>query len=354
MKVARLFLLQMVVAAGCQGELGLDESSVAADQLYPPCTETLKCCSKEEMKCTGDPDKGMVCTCAGLWDCSKNPKKCEQDMQVPGDGSWTCSWTDSAYTCVGKPASGTTPGGGGWTCAKKGNSWECIKSPPNPSNKPEGGSVWRCTVDNELDKIFCEAESTPPPSTPPSTPPPSTPPGGGTPSGSDAPPWLPPWTPQAECKPGQKMWCDGEVYCGWGQVVCGPDGMWKRKGFLGLGGLDCQELADGRRPNTVCACYHTYFNEKCCETPDCIVPPGANGQICPASPGALCDYCNAQAEGGCVEAGGHCIVTNSGETFCGKGCSSAQPCPPGYDCMSLSTTSGPTTQCVPADLSCFF
>jgi hypothetical protein len=337
MRATRWFWILVAAGAfgGCMGEAALDDEPTGSSGQYEACTDTLKCCPQAELKCTGDPDK-MICSCESLWDCSKNPKKCEQARPVPGDGTWTCTWTATTYTCVGKP-SGTPPGGNGWTCVKKGADTVCTKtSPPNPSNKPDGGSVWKCTVDNESKTITCEKGSTPPPTTttPPTTTPP--PPSSGT-----------------ECVVGQKMWCDGEVYCGWGQVVCGADGRWKRKGFLGLGGLDCQELADGRRPNTLCACYHTFFNATCCETSDCVVPAGTNGQICAPAAGKLCDYCNAQSPS-CTAPGGQCIITNSGETFCGQGCSVAQPCPSGYKCMTLSTKSGTTSQCVPGNLSCFF
>jgi hypothetical protein len=340
------------LAVSCMGEAmmesGLEGNS---NDPYTPCTDALKCCPKSEMVCHGDPDTGVVCKCASLWDCSKNPKKCEQDKQVPsGKGAWDCKWTKDTYTCTGTPGAGEVPGGKGWTCKKNGNDWKCEKDTvPNPSNKPDGGNYWDCEVDNELNKLKCEKKSTPPPSTPPvtppSTPPPSTPP--STPP-SNPPPPIPP--PAKECKPGTKMWCDGLQYCGWGQVVCGPKGYWKRTGFLGLGGLDCQELPDGRRPNTKCACYHTFFNKKCCETKDCIVPAGTNGQICPKSAGKLCDFCNP-LKPECTN--GKCVVTNSNETYCGQSCSSSNNCPQGYMCMSMKVKGGSTMQCVPTDYSCF-
>jgi hypothetical protein len=358
------------------GEASLDESQGALDDRFAPCTDAIKCCAKEDLVCTGDPDSTMTCTCTGLWDCSKNPKKCEQPMPVPGDGSWVCTWSEGEYTCTGKPKTpgkpGTKglPGGNAWECKPgPGGSWTCTStSPPNPSNKPDGGAVWDCQVNNELDTLSCEKNgnqtppgTTPPGTTPPGTTPPTTPTTPTTPPETPATPTPPSETPPvppaaSECKPGVKMWCDGLQYCGWGQVVCGPDGKWKRKGmlaFLGIGELDCQELSDGSRPATTCACYHTYFNPKCCETPDCIVPAGSNGQICPQSAGNLCDYCNAQKPG-CQTPGGECVVTVSGETFCGQGCGGGAGCPAGYKCMNMQTKNGPTAQCMPSDLSCFF
>jgi len=345
---------------GCMGEAALESGlgSNGEQDPYAPCTDTLKCCPQSEMVCYGDPDKGVVCTCTSLWDCSKNPKKCEQDMQTPGGGTWECKWTESEYVCTGKPDSGSPPSGkNGWSCnfdVLKGK-WVCKKTPPpNPSNKPDGSSVWDCEVDNELDKITCERKDDVPPGGSGGSADAGVPPGSGADSGAPSPDTGsggPPSTGNKECVPGTKKWCDGLQYCGWGQVVCGPDGKWKRK-FFGFGPLDCQELADGRRPNTKCACYHTFFNTECCETPDCIVPAGTNGQICPASPGQLCDYCNP-LKPECKETGSHCIISSSNETFCGKGCGSGQACPTGYQCMSLTIKGSPTKQCVPTDLSCF-
>jgi hypothetical protein len=290
----------------------------------------------------------MVCTCSDLWDCSKNPKKCEQPMPVPGEGDWNCTWSEGEYVCKGRPDNPPN-GGNGWDCSFNvlEFGWVCKKSPPpNPSNKPEGAGVWTCSVDNEHDMLRCERSE--------ETPPPQSGSGNGPGPGSGNPPPPPPPPPEGgtECIPGAKMWCDGLQYCGWGQVVCGPDGKWKRT-FFGLGPLDCQELPDGRRPDTQCACYHTFYKEECCEQPDCIVPPGTNGQICPVSPGKLCDYCNPM-NSECSEVGGKCIVTNANETFCGRGCAADNPCPGGYQCMGLTVSGGTTNQCVPDDLSCFY
>lgn len=149
------------------------------------------------------------------------------------------------------------------------------------------------------------------------------------------------------------MWCDGLVYSGWGQVECDPaTGMWKAKVVNGKTYIDCREsLAGGKVPATPCACYHFFFNPACCETPGCVVPAGSSGQICPPSPGELCDYCNPLNPGCKPDA--KCIVTNSHESFCGQSCESA-PCPAGFNCMSIKLKTGDTTQqCVPADLSCF-
>ena len=350
MRRMELLTLATLGLVGC-GETVFDDPGDASDP-HAPCTDPLKCCPPSEMACTGDPDKGMVCSCTSLWDCSKDPSKCEQDRQVPGGGgSWSCTWSEMQYVCTGNPSSGA-PSGKGWSCSfdEASGKWVCKKSPPNPSNKPDGTSTWTCTVDNELGKIKCERKDNPPPPLPPTTS------DAGAPKSDSKPPSFPPppVPPKGkECVPGSKMWCDGMVYCGWGLVVCGPDGRWKRKfAIFGIGPLDCMEPADGRRPLTKCACYHTYFNKACCENPQCVLPPATNGQICPKSPGKLCDYCNA-AKPECIEPGGKCLVMASGESFCSKACSTAKPCPSGYSCNSVGTQGSTVSQCMPSDLSCY-
>jgi len=161
--------------------------------------------------------------------------------------------------------------------------------------------------------------------------------------------------PWAKCAPGQRMWCDGPVYDGWGLVECDPaTGHWKTTVVNGKTTIDCREdLAAGTRPNTLCACYHLFTNFSCCERPDCILEPGESGQICPPSPGKLCDYCNPlQPE--CVETDAKCVTTNSHESFCARLCSAAAPCPSGYVCMTIKLKQGSTQQCVPSDFSCYY
>jgi len=158
------------------------------------------------------------------------------------------------------------------------------------------------------------------------------------------------------CSAGDKMWCESLSYGGWGQVDCDPaTGKWKTKTVSGKTILDCQELTSGLRPSTPCACFFFYFNPSCCEHPDCVVPAGNPGQLCPKGSGDLCSPCNPNANpSDCKETGAICIVTNQFETFCGRLCSETLKCPDGYTCMSIMTKSGKTEQCVPNDNSCFY
>lgn len=254
----------------------------------------------------------------------------------PGGGNWKCNKVNLGgkltWVCYGEvPPGGSPPGGGGWDCIKVGTQngqdlWKCVK-PDEPGDQPPGGGHFSCAKGSEFNGTKCEEVDQPP--TPPTPYP----------------------IPGQKCVPGTKMWCDGLQYCGWGQVTCAPNGSWPTTTVNGKTIIDCQELSDGKRPNTVCACYHFYFNPACCERPDCLVPAGSQGQICPKSAGKLCDYCNPQ-KNDCTETGAYCLVTNTMETFCGKGCTVDGNCPNGYQCILLKNK--PNKQCVPSDFSCYY
>ena len=254
----------------------------------------------------------------------------------PGGGNWKCNKVNMGgimtWVCYGEvPPGGSPPGGNGWDCTKVGTQnqnelWKCVK-PDEPGDTPPGGGHFSCAKGTEFNGTICEEVDKPP--TPP-TPYPK---------------------PGEKCVPGTKMWCDGLQYCGWGQVTCKPDGSWPTKSVNGKQIIDCQELTSGARPNTVCACYHFFFNPACCERPDCMVPQGSQGQICPKSPGKLCDYCNPQKKD-CTEPGGFCLVTNTMETFCGKGCTIDGDCPKDFRCIKVKNW--PQKQCIPSDSSCYY
>jgi hypothetical protein len=264
------------------------------------------------------PDSGTIVP-PPAWDCRKDANGvqiCTKSGGLPpGGNNWKCAWKKGIITCEG--ASDTPPGGGGWTCTEQEFiGWRCT-APAGSGDTPPGGGSWTCTSSSEQGGIVCTQ--------------------------------LPPVKPGQECVPNTKMWCDGAIYCGYGQVVCGPDGKWKLNSD---GYLDCVEVGD-QRPNTVCACYFFYFNQDCCETPDCIVPAGTIGQVCPVSKGQYCDYCTPQNPE--CTSGGKCIVTAKHETFCGQSCASAADCPKGSLCMSVQVSNGGNVkQCIPADQSCYY
>jgi hypothetical protein len=270
------------------------------------------------------PDQGVPPT---GWSCSKGPNGeniCKKSGGgLPGgNGDFKCYWNSGTITCEG--SSSSPPGGAGWTCVKHDGvgGWRCTKK-VGSGDMPPGGGKWSCTSSTSQGGTTCVQ--------------------------------APPPKPGAECLPGTKKWCDGHSYCGWGIVTCGPDGKWKRKFNLKTfkWELDCWEPADGRRPNTQCACYFFYYNTDCCETPDCIIPAGTNGQICPASAGGYCDFCNPQ-KSECKEPGAKCITTTNSETYCGRDCSGGKPCPQGSKCTAAKQGSKTFWQCVPKDLSCYY
>ena len=168
MKHSRLVsgIALLMVVGGCTGEAGqLSDSGVrlsdaGSSDPYAPCTDKAKCCTGDNLVCDGDPDTGGVCKCTGLWDCSQNPKKCQQETPVPpGGGTWTCTWTATSYVCKGNPTS-KPPGSGGWSCTQSPTDklWTCTKSPPNPTNKPDGAGTWQCKVVSELGTLVCERD----------------------------------------------------------------------------------------------------------------------------------------------------------------------------------------------------
>jgi hypothetical protein len=133
------------------------------------CTDPAKCC--EDPVCYGDPDQGTTCFCQDLWDCSKNPAKCEQSKQVPGSGNWECTWTEDVYTCTKTGQEAKPPqGGAGFDCQwdEETDSWVCEQDiPPNPYGSPDGTNSWDCTVNNDTNVIECTRVSDPGSGVPP-------------------------------------------------------------------------------------------------------------------------------------------------------------------------------------------
>lgn len=261
----------------------------------------------------------------GTWSCTTTSEtgtvcKKDQDALPPGGtGQWSCTWTETKVICTG--SSETKPGGGEWTCVPtgEGTTWTCTKTRTTTDTPPPAGTgTWTCVENPSEGGMIC----TQPPSKP---------------------------NPGSECLPNQKRWCDGIETCGFGIVECdSATGKWKRTTKNGKTILDCHEAPDGRRPNTECACHFTWWNEDCCETPDCILPEGTNGQICPASPGEQCDYCNP--ENSECTSGKKCYLSQqTGENFCAIDCSTTKQCPTGTKC----TISPKGFLCMPTAGTCF-
>jgi hypothetical protein len=275
-------------------------------------------------------------TGGGVWDCNADKTQCKKTdenggLPPGGSGDWKCHEETVAgekyIVCVG--TSQDAPGGGSWVCqslpSSEFNDWIC-KRPKEAGDTPPGGGTWACKAGSEFGGIVCTKTDIP--VTPP-TPFPQ---------------------PGDICVPGTQRWCDGLAFCGWGMITCLPDGTWPTTMKNGKVMLKCEERADGKRPNTPCACYHFYFNPKCCERPDCILDAGTDGQICPTSAGNTCDYCNPQKPN-CKN--GICAVSNSMETFCTEHCGANKACPQGMICMAVKNAGQIANECIPADFSCY-
>lgn len=269
----------------------------------------------------------------GQWNCATNEIKLQECDKVDsnkglptGTGTWSCVQTEMKWICD-SPKSGnpTVPSGTGkWVCEETEFSIRCSKD-KGPEDVPNGTGKWVCSKGSEFGGTHCEEVNNIPPDL-----------------------WFP--TGSEVCVPGTQRWCDGLQFCGWGVMTCKPDGTWPTKMHNGKLMYDCQERADGKVPNTTCACHHFYFNPTCCERADCIVPDNTDGQLCQPSAGKLCDYCNPQNVT-CQGQGSQCII-HDGETFCGKSCGKDSDCPSDYFCAQLVNNG--VKQCVPKDLSCFF
>lgn len=261
------------------------------------------------------------------WTCSgETCRRNDESGGLPVSGSdWKCSLATLAsrasWICYGR--ADTDPTDCGWSCDRPEGEdalWRCKKPDDADDHPPLSGKHFACMKGSAVGGTRCDIAS-----------------------GADS------------CNVGEKRWCDGLQYSGWGQVACDPaTRKWKMVwSSHGTETLACEENAEGRRPNTVCACYHFYFNPHCCERPDCVVPPGGAGQLCPTSSGRLCSYCNPQKPT-CAEPGARCVITNSHESFCARLCDAATPCPGGYHCQAGKMHGVAFQQCVPDDFSCYF
>ena len=272
------------------------------------------------------------------WQCGTKPDGrhfCRRDWPdagLPPLGSgWLCHLARHLgaprWICHGSAASipaTTSP----WSCVRvDGQTVRCEKLDAVNADRPPDPGTWVCVKGKVYGGTLCERVSDP----------------------------NPPDLAGGPCVPGQRLWCDGRVYDAWGHVECDPTTRrWKTITVGGKAMLDCDEaLSGGNLPLTRCALHHFFFSPLCCERTDCIVPDGTAGQPFAKSPGGFCDFCNPMKPE-CTEPGAKCIVTQSLETFCGRLCSDATPCPVGSECVDVTYKQGGTKQCVPQDLSCYF
>jgi len=298
---------------------------LAADQGQhpsPPLAPSWSCATRS--------DGRTLCSLAGGLPPGGSGWRCHLHRTEPGK-ELPSSGDPETWTCDGSAAS--DPSGAGWSCkelplpardAPPSGLWRCSKV--GPTDEPTADHSWVCWKSSKAGGTVCEQQV------------------------STGPHAL------DGCYPGQRRWCGGLVYDGWGQVECdAATGRWRTKlSSAGQTVIDCRETGDGARPDTACACYHFFFDATCCERTDCVLPDGTSGASCPASAGALCSECDPTGKD-CQEPGARCIITNQHETFCGRLCSTDAPCPAGYACMTIKLAGNQTSeQCVPTDFSCYF
>jgi hypothetical protein len=151
---------------------------------------------------------------------------------------------------------------------------------------------------------------------------------------------------------GVYRWCDDAVYCSWGKQVCQPDKTW---GPCVEPTKTAQGFTD--RPSTECACRYPFFNAKCCETADCLIPTNHTPPSCrPAGGGAsaLCGFCDVDANCGgnnaCVSHDPTSGSPYAGYSFCGQTCTGTGrgSCPVNYQCSEVRGQGGTQSrQCTP-------
>jgi hypothetical protein len=257
--------------------------------------------------------------------------------RCPGPAEWIC---------YGEVIPGTAPPGGcGWTCEhfafqRADRTIYRCQRPEGPEDLPPWtfpagdcdcaliGRCAYCERGSVVGGTVCRVGALPPPSA-------------GTPSG------------RPDCEPGATYWCGGGLLAGWGTVTCGADGSWptEQRGDRSIIACEHGQLG-GRRPRTVCACYHYSFAPQCCERPDCMVPSGSAMQRCPATGGAVCAPCLPVATDTCGP-GLVCVFNGQRESFCAARCN-GDGCGGGEICSTVASTLGPVEVCLPSSRSCYW
>lgn len=159
----RRALLTLLGAGLCA--CGNPPAATAPGWTPPVCQDGASCCAPEELVCSGDPDRGTVCTCSRSWICDGiwSPTSCEQELQTPDGGSgWTCTQDGEFETCS-QSGSAPPPDGGGWTCTVESDDVVCRR----PASTPDGSTGWSCTYVDGLK----QCERVPAPSAPGPVPP---------------------------------------------------------------------------------------------------------------------------------------------------------------------------------------
>jgi hypothetical protein len=271
--------------------------------------------------------------------------ECHRRERFPDGGEWDCGG-DVEWVCYGDVARGAAaPGGGDWRCARfdfarSGRDvYRCVKPNDEHDQPPAAYPPSMCKCIQGALCAYCDKSSA----------------GGGTACwmGTPAPHAGPPRAGEP-CEPGARYWCEPWGLDGYGTVTCLPDGTLPTRSCGASVCVDCRERSDGRRPDTICACYHAWGGAACCERSDCRIPDHTDGQLCPPSSGAPCAHCDPLHDECAV---GRCISSNASETFCSQACDATGACPAGTTCMQVKDSTAPpwsTDECIPKELACYW
>lgn len=142
--IAIALLGALLLSAGCN-----DPPQSTTEEWEPPvCQDSVKCCTKEELTCSGDPDRALVCTCHRAWTCDDRwaPGKCTQEADTPDGGAgWSCTQDEEFERC--ERSGGSPPEGrNGWSCEVEGAKVVCLR----PAVTPDGTTSWDCTYHDQL------------------------------------------------------------------------------------------------------------------------------------------------------------------------------------------------------------
>jgi hypothetical protein len=135
--------LLLVVGAGCS-----EPPSEATEWEPPVCQDGVKCCTEDELVCSGDPDGALICTCHRAWTCDDRwaPMSCTQEIDTPDGGTgWDCRQDEEFERCE-RAGDSLPEGRNGWTCEVEGGKVICRR----PAVTPDGTTNWDCTYHDQL------------------------------------------------------------------------------------------------------------------------------------------------------------------------------------------------------------
>ncbi|MCA9664362.1 MAG: VWA domain-containing protein [Myxococcales bacterium] len=153
----------LFAVAGCNSE---GPPRLRTQWTSPVCQSGAGCCDESELRCSGDPDAELTCSCFKSWRCDSKLDECTQDAPDSpdgGGGAWTCRVDVELERCE-KDGSNVPEGLNGWRCTQEGDKVVCQR----PLNTPDGSGGWDCSYDNESTVKRCvRRQQLLPPAVPP-------------------------------------------------------------------------------------------------------------------------------------------------------------------------------------------